>query len=157
MRTYYRGHDALVTSEVFVWRTEPQRVFVVRELRDVSVVRSNKRTSEGLVPAIIIGVSVLVLSVTTASIVKGAVAWVVSAFASLIALGYSWQAVRLRPRYWEIRAQYRGVDTVLYSNRDPRTFNQVARAFRRSIEDAIPPASYPDEGIGKGSMDRGVV
>jgi hypothetical protein len=156
MRTYYKGPDAIVTSESFTWRTGRQHVFAVRDLRNVSVVRSVKRTSEGIVPAISIGVSVLVSSVTAASLVRGAAAWVVGAFVSLAALGYSWQAVRSRPKYWEIRAQYRGVDTVLYSNRDLRIFNQVARAFRRAIEDALPPASYPDEGFGKGSMDRGV-
>jgi hypothetical protein len=139
-----------------MWRAGRERVFAVRDLRNVSVVRSSKRTSEGLVRAIVIGMSVLVLSVTTASLVSGTVAWVIGAFASLAALGYSWQAVRLQPQHWEIHAQYRGVDTVLYANSDPRTFNQVARAFRRAIEDALPSASYPDEGIGKGSMDRGV-
>jgi hypothetical protein len=37
MRTYYRGPDAVVTSELFVWLTRPARIFVIRELRDVGI------------------------------------------------------------------------------------------------------------------------
>ena len=41
MRTYYRGPDALVTQERFVWRTSSPRIFVVRELQNAVLVRCN--------------------------------------------------------------------------------------------------------------------
>ena len=41
MRTYYRGPDALVTDEHFVWRTATPRIFAVRELRNVGLVRDD--------------------------------------------------------------------------------------------------------------------
>jgi hypothetical protein len=39
---------------------------------------------------------------------------------------------------WHLQATYRGLEARLYSSPDPRVFNQVARALRRSIEDSRP-------------------
>jgi len=39
-RTYYRGPDAVVTDKLFVWRTTPTKGFVVRDLRNVQLIRS---------------------------------------------------------------------------------------------------------------------
>ena len=39
-RTYYRGPDAVVTDQLFVWLTKPTRSYVVRDLRNVGLVRA---------------------------------------------------------------------------------------------------------------------
>ena len=44
-RTYYRGPDAVVTSEVFIWRTTPPKIFVIRELKRVGIVRVTRPNS----------------------------------------------------------------------------------------------------------------
>jgi hypothetical protein len=41
MRIYYRGPDAFVTDERFVWRTAAPRIFAIRELHRVVLVRDN--------------------------------------------------------------------------------------------------------------------
>src|SRR6266498_4841424 len=46
-RTYYRGPDAVVTDQFFVWRTTPTKSFVIRDLRNVGLLRS---PSDGLRP-----------------------------------------------------------------------------------------------------------
>jgi hypothetical protein len=51
---------------------------------------------------------------------------------------------RLRPQHYLLRATYRGATVTLYTSTDQRVFNQVTRALRRAIEDAHPPAAWPD-------------
>jgi hypothetical protein len=43
---------------------------------------------------------------------------------------------RRNVRQWELRATYRGRDVTLYASLEIRTFNQVTRALRRSVESA---------------------
>src|SRR5918998_1106660 len=68
MRTYYRGPDALVTDERFVWRTSSPRIFSVPELRNVGLIRSraaDRRSSVaatgGFAAATLAGVAWLVV------------------------------------------------------------------------------------------------
>lgn len=50
----------------------------------------------------------------------------------------------LRPRTFLLQATYRGTTVTLYASADQRVFNQVARALRRALEDAEPPATWDD-------------
>jgi Family of unknown function (DUF6232) len=43
-----------------------------------------------------------------------------------------------RAAYWELLANYRGIEVVLLKSADERSFHQVSRALRRAIEDARP-------------------
>jgi hypothetical protein len=43
MRTYYRGPDAVVTSDFFVWRTTPAREFAIRDLSHVGIAHGPAR------------------------------------------------------------------------------------------------------------------
>lgn len=131
-RTYYRGPDAVVTSDVFVWRTAPPKMFVIRDLRNVGISHSGARrrlhgasAAAGLAgagwsvvdtPAVIAAV---VLAVATAGVVVAA-------------------RLRRRPRLWEVHATYRSDDVLIYASADARVFNQVTRALRRAMEDNRP-------------------
>jgi hypothetical protein len=138
-RTYYRGPDAVVTDRLFVWRTTPDKAYTVRDLRNVGVGRAETDKLRPYVPRVAGGAAVVSASAwflvpSSAALVVGAV--VISAPAALAIAGH-W----LRTNRWEIRAGYHAREVVLYATTDERTFNQVARALRRAMEDARSPSS----------------
>jgi hypothetical protein len=133
-RVYYRGPDAVVTSELFIWRTAPAKTFVIRELRHVGIVRSDVEHLRSDT-AHVAGGSLIVV----------AAAWPMLRTPGLVALGVIVFAVpgvvaaacwRMRPRAWELCGMYRGMDVVLYVSTDVRVLNQVSRALQRAMEDA---------------------
>lgn len=141
MRTYYRGPDAVVTSDIFVGNGAPRTQFAIRELRSVCITHaeaehlrmSAARLTGGL---LIIAVAALPLWIASPPLAL-----------ALIALGIPVTVVgaafwRLRPQRWELRATYRGADVELYTSADERVFNQVSRALRRAIEDVHPPSVW---------------
>ncbi|HEV8568711.1 MAG TPA: DUF6232 family protein [Actinoplanes sp.] len=141
-RTYYRGPDAVVTDQFFVWRTTPTKSFVIRDLRNVGLLRS---PSDGLRP--------YTVHVAGGALVLVGAAWTALGTPAAYALGFLAVALpttfavarlRMRPRRWELRATYRGTRVVLYASPDARVFNQVARALRRAVEDARPPVGNHD-------------
>nr|AEE65506.1 hypothetical protein [uncultured bacterium BAC AB649/1850] len=135
-RTYYRGPDAVVTSEVFVWRTAPPRTFVIRDLRRVGIVRGvsgegRPRTTGAAAGSAVLAVALWPTVDTPA--LAGAV-FLAVAVPAVAAVAYRGR----RPRRWELHATYRGFEVQLYASTDSRVFNQVARALRRAMEDADP-------------------
>ena len=132
IRTYYRGPDAVVTSEVFVWHTSPAKTFAIRELRSVVIVRGggNRNRAYGAQIAGSVAVAVAIWPILDSP------ALIVAAVIGVAAIpGVAVAAFVRRPR-WELRATYRNVAVVLYESRDQRVFNQVSRALRRAMEDA---------------------
>jgi hypothetical protein len=139
MRTYYRGPDAVVTSEHFVWRTTPTKIFAIRELRNVGITRAT--VDRGQPPTV---------QAAAGSVALAVAVWPVVDTPAMIALGLLAVAVpgiviaawlRARPRCWELHATYRGGGVILYASPNARVFNQVARALRRSIEESRPHAT----------------
>ena len=130
MRTYYRGPDAAVTDELFIWQTRATKVFVVSELRHVSLERETGSRLGRVVAAVLLAVA-------------GAV-WVQLALPARWYAGIGALTVALvvagwppRTRVWALRAGYRGDEQVtLYTTADQRVFHQVSRALRRAVEDA---------------------
>ncbi|MEU7904074.1 DUF6232 family protein [Actinoplanes sp. NPDC049118] len=143
MRTYYRGPDAVVTSDIFVGNGAPRTKFAVRELRNVCITHTDAddfRPSAARVTG-----GLLIIAVAAWPL------WMASPLLALalVALGMPATAAgavfwRLRPQRWELRATYRGTDVWLYASADERVFNQVSRALRRAIEDARPPSVWDD-------------
>lgn len=133
MRTYYRGPDAVVTSDVFVWRTTPARVFAIRDLSEVVIARGDAGRYGPSSTHVAGGSLVLVAATwpmwnTPGLKVIGVLALALPGFVAAA----RW---RLRPRCWELHATYRGVPTLIYLSVETRVFNQVSRGLRRSIED----------------------
>jgi hypothetical protein len=133
MRTYYRGADAFVTADRFVWRLETPRIFALRELRDIRRVEHvpQRRTDVVLVAA---AGSVAFAAATWAvlGLVIGVTAVTLSVTAAMIAVSTR----RFRDaRSYRVVATVRGVRTVIYEARDLRVFNQVTRALSRAVED----------------------
>jgi hypothetical protein len=131
MPTYYRGPDALVTEEQFVWRTGTSRIFLVRELHHVGLVREDGVDRRADI-ALVATAGMIAFTVTT-WMLAGWVAGLTLGFVSLIAATLA-VTTRRRRSVWQVRATYRGVDVVVYASPDARVFNQVARALRRALE-----------------------
>ena len=129
-RIYYRGPDALVSDDRFVWHpTTAPVVFAVPDLRNVGLVQAPARVRT-FAP---VAVAVIVAMAAAGWILLPDPAIYVLVFLGLAILGV---AVAWRePGRWELHAQYRGTAVVLYSSSNPRIFNQVSRALRRAMED----------------------
>jgi hypothetical protein len=133
-RTYYSGPDAVVTSELFVWLTQPPRIFAIRELRNVGIARCGADFGRPHT-----------MHAAGGSVIAAA-AWPTPDTTILIAIGLLVVGLpiavaayrRLRPRLWELHGTYRHATVILYASTDTRVFNQVARALRRAMEDADP-------------------
>ena len=130
MRTYYRGPDAAVTDELFIWQAGATRAFVVAELHHVGRVREDGSRLGRIVAAV-------VLAVVGAGWVQLALParWYVGTAALVVALVVAGWPPHVRS--WTLRAGYRGdAEVTVYASADPRVFNQVSRALQRAIEDA---------------------
>ncbi|MDI6100560.1 DUF6232 family protein [Actinoplanes sp. NEAU-A12] len=129
-RIYYRGPDALVSDDRFVWHaTHTSLAFAITELRNVGLVQAPARVRPHA-PAF--AVAALALAAAGWILLPDPAIYVL-AFLGLAASGLAlaWR----EPGRWELHAQYRGTAVVLYSSADDRVFNQVSRALRRAMED----------------------
>jgi hypothetical protein len=129
MRTYYRGPDAVITDTHFVWQSPSVRIFAIDDLDDVRLERVVAAGPSGV--EFSLGLGLLVLAVA-AGLKFGALA-ALPLVAALVVVALI--ALRRRGGHaWEIRARYRAQDVTIYTSPDPRIFNQVTRALRRTIE-----------------------
>lgn len=134
-RIYYRGPDALVSDDRFVWHpTSAPQVFAIPDLRNVGLVQAPARIRPHAPAAAAIAIA------------AAAACWLLlpeSTVYVLVFLGLVIPGVAMmwrEPGRWELHAQYRGTAVVLYSSPDARVFNQVSRALRRAMEDRRPTA-----------------
>jgi hypothetical protein len=128
MRTYYRGPDAVVTDTHFVWKDAVVRIFAIDDLADVRLERRAPGGRSGLE-------LVLVLALLATAVLAGWRFGLLVAAPPVVAAALVLIVLRRRGRpAWEIRARYRAREVTLYTSRDPRIFNQVTRALRRTIE-----------------------
>lgn len=135
MRTYYRGSDALVTDDHFVWRTSSTHLFPIGELRNIVIVQGPlTRTSQS--PALAAGAGLLLLAATSWIVLGPAVGYPAVAAAVLLTLAVMSLTGRPATRLWHLVANYRGGTVTVYSTSDVRVFNQVTRALRRSTENS---------------------
>lgn len=133
MRTYYRGSDALVTDDYFVWRTSSTHIFAVGDLRTIVIAR-DPVSSSAQGPALAAGAGLLLLAVASWMLRGPAVGYTAVAAAIVITLMIMSLTGRRAVRLWHLVASYHGEAVTLYSSPDTRVFNQVARALRRSTE-----------------------
>jgi hypothetical protein len=133
LRTYYDGPDALVTENHLIWRTDPLRAFMIRDLRDVRLVQRDVGS-----PRVIIALAAVA---AVALIVAPGWLFVHTMGGRLVLIGAALAAVTLATlsrrsvHQWELRAAYQSREVVLYTTLEIRTFNQVTRALRRAVED----------------------
>jgi hypothetical protein len=141
-RTYYRGPDAVVTDQLFVWLTTPTKGYVVRDLRNVGLIRAEGNRLRSYTLHVVSGT--LVLAAATWVTLELPAAYALGALTVAVPSAFAVARMRMRPQRWELRATYRGAPVLLYASSDVRIFNQVARALRRAVEDARPPVDKRD-------------
>jgi hypothetical protein len=132
MTTFYRGHLALVTHEVFESWSPCRQRFLLRHLSEVGVVRC--------VPDLC-GLGLTWLAWPTAMafaaswpFLHSPLAWATAlAVAAMPAVvGGAWWY--RRPPAWELVAAYGGYQVRLFVTPDKRIFGQVRRALLRAME-----------------------
>ena len=129
MRTYYRGPDAVITDTHFVWQSPSVQIFAIDDLDDVRLERTVAAGPSGV--EFSLGLGLLILAIAAG--LKFGVLAALPLVAALVAVVLI--ALRRRGGHaWEIRARYRAQDVTIYTSPDPRIFNQVTRALRRTIE-----------------------
>ena len=134
MRTYYRGPDAFVTADKFVWLTATPRIVPIRQLSEIGLVEHlpGRRPADASV-AVSAGLAAFAAaSWLTLGIAVGAGVSALAVLAMTVAL----RTRRSRgTRTFRVIATVNGSRTMVYEARDLRVFNQVTRALRRSVED----------------------
>jgi hypothetical protein len=133
MRTYYRGSDALVTDDYFVWRTSSSHIFAVGDLRNIVIVRG-PLTSSGQGPALVAGAGLFLRAAASWMLLGPAVGYTAAAAAIVLSLMILSLTGRRTARLWHLVGAYHGQTVTIYSSTDVRVFNQVTRALRRSTE-----------------------
>ena len=136
-RIYYRGPDAVVTDELFIWRGTSARSFLVRDLHNVGEVRV---AAEPASPATVLTVAAGTVAAVGAgwTLLQPPTAYAIGLLAVTVPLAFTVPSMVRRARGWELHATYRGTDVVLYACADERRFGQVKRALRRSLENGRP-------------------
>jgi hypothetical protein len=133
MRTYYRGPDAYLTTDRFVWLVDTPKIVPVRELRAIQRIEqaAGARSSD----ALLVTSGGLALCAAAGWLSAGALAGGVLA---LLAVSAAVVAVRSRQstgaRIHRVVATVRGARTTIYESRDLQRFNQVTRALGRCLE-----------------------
>ncbi|MFI5894316.1 DUF6232 family protein [Actinoplanes sp. NPDC051513] len=138
MRTYYRGPDAVITDTHFVWQSPAVKIFAIDDLDDVRLERTVAGGPSGVELAL--GFGLLILAVV-AGLKFGALA-ATPLVVAIVAVALFALRRRGAGHAWEIRARYRAEDVTVYTSPDPRIFNQVTRALRRTIERRAHRQSY---------------
>jgi hypothetical protein len=134
MRTYYRGPNAFVTADRFVWRLDTPRIFPVRELRDIRRVEHvpQGRRADVVIVAAAGSIAFAAVGWVVVGPVIGAAAVTLSVMASMVAV----TTRKFRDtRSYRLVATVGGVRTVIFEAREMRVFNQVARALSRAVDE----------------------
>jgi hypothetical protein len=142
MRIYYRGPDAMVTSELFVRGVTTPASYAICDLRQVGI-SSTAGSGPARTPIVVAvgltGLAASAIVLFTGALILTVPLLVVTLIAATVAV--LWPR---RPGRWELQATYQGRAVILYATSDVTTFNQVARALRRALEDDRRPPTLLD-------------
>jgi hypothetical protein len=131
---YYRGPDALVTGERFVWRGSTNYIFAISDLRNIVLVDQPAEFSGPLKFGVVIAAALPAVG----WFVGAGPSTVVSVLAAVVIAGAVVIGRRMATPSREVRAVYLGAEVTIYSSGNERVFNQVVRALRRSVESSRP-------------------
>jgi len=138
-RLYYQSADAAVTDH---WFVTPNRRYVVAELEQVRITRG----AYDPVAVSAAGAATAVVAVAAVSISQlSPMAWAAMIGFALTAVTVAGVTWRLRPRPFEIWAEYRGVVVRLFQSTDEKTFGHVCRALIRALEFSAAESAEDDE------------
>jgi Family of unknown function (DUF6232) len=128
---YYHRNGVVVTNK---YLTSGAYRYEVGELTDLRQARGS--THPGVVVGLVIGVAEAAFVAPFVGLFHKPVAWLAAVLALAIPCLVGVFCARRWPAQYELLADYRGRQVVVFTTRDEREFGQVARAVRRAIEAA---------------------
>lgn len=140
MPTFYRSHEVLVTSEAFVWRTDPIRVYRIKHLRDVGIVRG-AQTPAGLNATHTAALATAAVATLTWPVIHSPLAVAAGLTLAVALTVAAFTSGRDHRRTYELRATYGDGRVVLFVSADGQVFRQVTRGLLRAMEAATEPGS----------------
>jgi hypothetical protein len=126
---YYHHRGFEVTDRTV---TADGHRYITAELTDLR--RARGATHPGVLTGLVIAVAEGVFVAPFIGIVRTPWAWVAAALALAIPCLVGFYCARRWPAHFELLAEYRGRDVVLFACRDQLEFGRVARAVRRAVE-----------------------
>jgi hypothetical protein len=129
---FYHRNGVVVTNRYLT--SGPYR-YEIAELTDLRQARGG--THPGVVVGLVIAVAEAVFVAPFVSFFQRPVAWLAVVVALAIPCGVGFFCARRWPAQYELLADYRGRQIIVFATRDEREFGQVARSVRRAIEAAF--------------------
>jgi len=129
-RVHYDHDGVSVTGQ---WLTLADKRYAVAELRNLRTVRGPYHPLA--TATVVVAVAFLfMVGVSWPLIHKDAAAWLGVGAVSIVPLGMALATLRVRPRPYELWADYRGMTGPVYWSQDAHTYGQVCRALIRARE-----------------------
>jgi hypothetical protein len=129
---YYRRNGVVVTNRYLT--SGPYRYEIV-ELTDLRQARGG--THPGVMVGLVIAVAEAAFVAPFVGFFHRPVAWLGAVVALAIPCLVGFFCARRWPAQYELLADYRGRQIIVFATRDEREFGQVSRAIRRAIEAAF--------------------
>jgi hypothetical protein len=126
---YYHRNGVVVTNRYLT--SGPYR-YEIAELADLRQARGS--THPGVVVGLVIAVAEAVFVAPFVGIFHAPVAWLAAVVALAIPCLVGFFCARRWPAQYELLADHRGRQIVVFTTRDEREFGQVARSVRRAVE-----------------------
>jgi len=129
-RVHYDRDGVRVTTQ---WLELPRQRYAVSELRDLRTLRGRYPPVVGVTVALAM-VSLFLATLGFHASDRDPAGWAGAAALALVPLGLALAVLRLRPRRYELWAEYRGATVPLFSSPDVTTYGRVTRALLRAAE-----------------------
>ncbi len=126
---YYHRNGVTVNSR---YLTVGERRYEIAELSDLRQARGS--THPGVIVGLVIAVAEAGLVAPFLGAVRSPLAWLVALAALAIPCAVGAFCARRWPALYQLLADYRGRQVVVFSTRNEWEFGQVARSLRRAVE-----------------------
>ncbi|HKT04400.1 MAG TPA: DUF6232 family protein [Rugosimonospora sp.] len=129
--SYYHRNGVVVTNR---YLTAGAYRYEITELNDLRQARGS--THPGVMVGLVIAVAEAAFVAPFVGLLRSPLAWLVTITALAIPCLVGAFCARRWPAQYELLADYRGRQVIIFSTRDEREFGQVARSVRRAVEAA---------------------
>ena len=129
---FYRGPRAVITDRVVEVALPGWQQLLVADLIDVHIVRHDP--DPGASGRQVLGVSAVAAAVVAVPVVGPASAVLAALLAVALAVNAVFFLRPRRPRWWQVRAGYRGDVVDVFASRDEREFTEFCRGLVRALE-----------------------
>jgi hypothetical protein len=129
---FYRRNGVVVTNR---YLTVGARRYEIAELTDLRQARGT--THPGVVVGLVIAVAEAAFVAPFVGLLRSPAAWLAAAVALVIPCLVGFYCARRWPAQYELLADYRGRQVIVFTTRDETEFGQMSRAIRRAIDAAF--------------------